>query len=292
VPLRAATADDRDAVTALGVLEEAVWYGEAEFNAEEVGEWIDEEGGVASGIVAVDDGGIVRGFASPGRHEALYVADPARTDALAAELLPWLLARGPVEELTAFAGDAARLAAFELHGLAPHRSSFSLLRPDSAGPLPAPAFSDGVEVVPYRLGDADEEVHRLVFVEAEWSAVTGHSDRSLDAWREVTGHCTSLFLARRDGRPIGWVAGRIMSSGRGYVDLLAVATSERRRGLGRALLLHAFADLRRSGARDLALGVQADNESALGLYRSVGLEVEREWRVFSSRRGRRSPRRR
>lgn len=31
----------------------------------------------------------------------------------------------------------------------------------------------------------------------------------------------------------------------------------------------------------LGLGVEAKNASALGLYRSVGLEVAREWRHYS-----------
>jgi len=73
--------------------------------------------------------------------------------------------------------------------------------------------------------------------------------------------CRSAFVARRDGRPVGWVAGR---------------------GLGRALLLHAFADLQVAGGRDLTLEVQAENAAALGLYRSVGLEVEREWRIYAT----------
>jgi ribosomal protein S18 acetylase RimI-like enzyme len=94
--------------------------------------------------------------------------------------------------------------------------------------------------------------------------------------------CRSLFLARRNGRPAGWVAGRLLASGRGQVDTLAVARGERRRGLGRALLLHALADLQLAGARGLALGVQAENQAALGLYRSVGLEVEREWRIYTT----------
>jgi ribosomal protein S18 acetylase RimI-like enzyme len=64
--------------------------------------------------------------------------------------------------------------------------------------------------------------------------------------------------------------------------MLAVAMSERHRGLGRALLLHAFADLQPAGGGDLTLGVEAENAAALGLYRSVGLEVEREWRVYET----------
>jgi ribosomal-protein-alanine N-acetyltransferase len=76
------------------------------------------------------------------------------------------------------------------------------------------------------------------------------------------------------------VAGRVLAAGRGYVSTLAVAAAERGRGLGRALLLHCFAELQRAGARGLTLGVEAENAAALGLYRSVGLEVEREWRTY------------
>jgi ribosomal protein S18 acetylase RimI-like enzyme len=280
--LRSATDGDRDAVFALGVAEETAWFGEADLSAEEFGELVDGEGGVALGIVALDDGGRVRGFASPGRHEAVFFADPGRIDELADELLPWLCEQGDVEELMTFAGDTARLAAFERHGLRHRRSAFSLVRPDGAGPLPAAAFPEGVEVAPYRLGDADEEVHRLIYVDAAWTAVPGHAERDLETWRESMRPCGSTFLARRDGRPVGWVAGRVLASGRGYVDSLAVSVTERRRGLGRALLLHVLSDLRRAGAHGLTLGVQADNETALGLYRSVGMEVEREWRIYAT----------
>jgi ribosomal protein S18 acetylase RimI-like enzyme len=280
--LRSATDSDRDAVLALGVIEEAAWFGEAEVSAEEVGEWVDDEGGVAPGVVAVDDSGRVRGFASPGRREAVFLADPAWTDALADELLPWLHEQRDVVELMTFAGDTARVTAFERHGLRHRRSSFWMARLDGAGPVPAAAFPDGVDVAPYRLGEADEAVYRLVYVDAAWASVPGHAERDLDAWREKERACRSMFLARRDGRPVGWVAGRLLDSGRGYISTLAVATSERGRGLGRALLLHAFADLQLAGAHGLALGVEAENETALGLYRSVDLEIEREWRIYAT----------
>src|SRR5947208_2515920 len=122
--LRPATDADRDAVLNLGVAEEAAWFGEAESSADEVGEWIDDEGGVTAGVVAVDDETRVRGFASPGRREAVLLADTSETRVLADELLPWLLARREAIELMTFAGDAARLAAFERHGLRHHHSSF------------------------------------------------------------------------------------------------------------------------------------------------------------------------
>ena len=280
--LRSATEDDRDAVLALAVAEEVAWCGEAEISAEQVGEWIDEEGGMRAGVVAVDDDGRVRGFASPGRHESVFLADCALTDALADELLPWLCAQRDDVKLETFAGDSARVAAFERHGLAHLRSSFTLARPDDARPLPAAAFPAGVDVAPYDLGDADDAVHRLIYVDAAWASVAGHAQRGLDEWRQGVRSCRSLFVAQRDGRPVGSVAGDLLESGRGYVKLLAVAISERGRGLGRALLVHAFADLQAAGARGLVLEVQAHNETALGLYRSVGMEIEREWRIYAT----------
>jgi ribosomal protein S18 acetylase RimI-like enzyme len=282
VTLRSATDGDRDVVLSLGVAEEAAWFGEAETSAEEVGEWIDDEGGVAEGVVAVDGDGRIRGFASSGRREAVFLADPAETQVLADELLPWLHQQRDVVELMTFGGDAARVTAFERHGLRHLRSSFSLARPASPGPVPAAGFPDGVNVAPYRLGDDDEAVHRLIYVDAAWASVPGHAERDLDGWREKERPCRSLFLARRDGQPVGWVAGRLLDSGRGYISTLAVATNERGRGIGRALLLHAFSDLQLAGALDLTLGVEAHNETALGLYRSVGLEVEREWRIYAT----------
>jgi ribosomal protein S18 acetylase RimI-like enzyme len=228
--VRSATQRDRDAVLALGVAEEAAWFGEAELSAEEIGEWIDEG------------------------------------------------------ELMTFAGDLARVTAFERHGLRLRRSAFSMVRSDTARPVPAAVFPDGVEVARYGLGDGDEAVHRLIYVDAAWASVPGHGERDLEAWRKKERQCRSMFLACRGGRPAGWVAGRVLDGGRGYITTLAVAASERGRGLGRGLLLHAFADLQQAGARELTLAVEAENETALGLYRSVGLEVEREWQIYATAR--------
>jgi ribosomal protein S18 acetylase RimI-like enzyme len=280
--IRSAGDGDRDAIFALGVAEEVAWFGQAEVSAEEIGDWIEEEGGVASGVVAVDDAGTVRAFGAPGRHQAVLLADPARADLLIGQLVPWLRDRCDVVRLMTFAGDTARVAAFEHLGLRHVRSSFVMARADSAGPVPDAAFPDGVEVAPYVFGGDDEAVHRLIYVDAEWASVAGHAERDLDQWLDTARRCRSAFLARRNGRPVGWVAGRVLPSDRGHVDMLAVATSERHRGLGRALLLHEFADLQRIGGRDLTLEVQAENVAALGLYRSVGLEVEREWRVYET----------
>jgi len=279
--LRPATVEDRDPVCALGVVEEDAWFGSAEHTAGEVGEWIDEEGGFDGGVVAVDAEQGVRGFASPGRHGMVYLADPAEPDALADLLLPWLQEQRDAVQLLTFGADLARIGAFERHGLRHVRSSFTLARPAAAGPLPDAAFPAGVGSAGYRLGEDDEAVHRLVYVDAAFGAVEGHTERDLGEWREKERR-SSMFLARRDSRPVGFVSGHIGGGGRGEVGQLAVAAGERGRGIGRALLLQAFGDLQTAGAHDLSLDVEADNEAALGLYRSVGLGIEREWRTYST----------
>ncbi|MDQ6775760.1 MAG: GNAT family N-acetyltransferase [Actinomycetota bacterium] len=278
--LRLATKGDRHSVLALGVCEEEDWFGQAESSAEEVGEWVDEEGGITAGVVYVE-AGRVRGFAAPGRHgSCVLIADPVCPASAINILVPWLREHGPVQVIT-FGADRERVAALERHGLRHIRSSFSLARPADSPSLPGADWPDGIDLARYALGEDDEAVHALIYVHAAWVSVPGHTDRDLDAWREAMRPGLRAFLARRDGSPVGWIASRVLDSGVGYVSGLAVALSERRRGLGRALLLHGLADLVAAGANSLALDAQAANDTALGLYRSVGLEVKREWRVYA-----------
>jgi mycothiol synthase len=59
-----------------------------------------------------------------------------------------------------------------------------------------------------------------------------------------------------------------------YIDQLAVRRPWRRRGLGRLLLLTAFAAVREHGYAEAVLGVDADNETgAVGLYEGLGMRT-------------------
>jgi ribosomal protein S18 acetylase RimI-like enzyme len=57
---------------------------------------------------------------------------------------------------------------------------------------------------------------------------------------------------------------------RGWVNYLAVEPSERRRGIGRALMAAAEAGVRALGCPKLAVQVRADNPEALAFYERLG----------------------
>jgi ribosomal protein S18 acetylase RimI-like enzyme len=275
--LRPATPADRPDLIALALAEDAAWSGATAVSADEVGEFVDSFG---PGVVFVRDGRVA-GHAAVGEgDEAILLVDPGGSPEPVLEaLVGWLGERGH-HDVDSYARDARRIAWLEANGFL-HRRSFFDLRRGIEPPLAPATWPGGVAVARYRPGEDDAAVHALIYVDAAWDEVPGHTRRSLEAWRSTLTPEYRGWVARRDERPVGWVTGRVFDDGRGWIEQLAVARSARGRGLGRALLLHSLAELRSRGATTLATGVQAANENAIGLYRDVGFEVEREWRVYS-----------
>jgi mycothiol synthase len=69
--------------------------------------------------------------------------------------------------------------------------------------------------------------------------------------------------------------------GVGWVGILGVLRDWRRRGIGRALLLHSFDEFRRRGLPRAGLGVDAESlTGANRLYESVGMHVVRRLDFF------------
>jgi ribosomal protein S18 acetylase RimI-like enzyme len=277
--LRPGTCADRPDLIALALAEDAAWSGAPAVSAEEAGEFIDSCG---PGVIFERDGGVA-GYAAGGEGGGtILLVDPGDDPGPALEaFIAWLGERGH-HEVSTYARDARRIAWLEANGFTYRRSAFDLQR--GINPPLAPAvWPTAVAVARYRPGEDDDAVHTLIYVDAAWGEVPGHTQRSLQAWRSMLTLEHRGWVARRDERPIGWVVGRGFPDGRGWVEQLAVARSARGLGLGRALLLHSLAELSSEGATSLALGVQANNENAIGLYRDVGFEVEREWRVYGTR---------
>lgn len=69
--------------------------------------------------------------------------------------------------------------------------------------------------------------------------------------------------------------------GRGWVNSLGVRLAWRGRGIGIALLRHAFGEFRARGLREAALGVDVQNPTgATRLYERAGMHIERQYDVF------------
>lgn len=102
--------------------------------------------------------------------------------------------------------------------------------------------------------------------------------RPLESWRaahiDKAGWDPSLWLLHEDARgPAGVALCARLDEGVGSVEYLAVAERSRRRGVGRALLLHGLAALRAAGLTVGELFVQAENANAARLYESVGMRT-------------------
>lgn len=97
-----------------------------------------------------------------------------------------------------------------------------------------------------------------------------------------------FFLLEADGVLEGFLITRYpllapIFGGVGEIVLVGVARETRRRGLGTALVEHAFGFLRGKGVREARLHVDVDNTPAITLYERLGLRklyrIERYYRT-------------
>ena len=140
-----------------------------------------------------------------------------------------------------------------------------------------PVWPEGISVRVFRPGE-----ERAVY-DTDMEAFQDHWDFfriPFDRWRDY-------HLGRSDFDPSLWflamegdeIAGTALCSsearpGIGRVGILAVRRPWRRRGLGRALLLHAFRELRNHGRAKADLNVDGENlTGAVRLYERAGMHV-------------------
>lgn len=148
---------------------------------------------------------------------------------------------------------------------------------------PAASWPDGITLLP---GEADGDLR--AFYETTEEAMAdhwGHVAISFEEWREQRERShfdpSLWFLALDDGEPVAAVMCSI-SDGIGWVDSLAVRRPRRRRGLGCALLTHAFHELYGRGMRRFALGVDAESPTgATRLYERAGMRIGQQYATYS-----------
>jgi mycothiol synthase len=218
-----------------------------------------------------------------------YVHPEHRGCGLGAALVEWLEEetghRGRrIARSSLLAGDRAAAGLFAGRGFEAVRHFYRMLV-DLDSPPPAPSWPEGFEVSAFQPGD-EQAIHAVI--EEGFAEHWGHEAHDLAHWQTSTfgqpWWDPSLVYLVRQGDEV--VAGEInaVRFGGGWIGHLATRKPWRGRGLGRALLLHAFAEFHRRGDMRISLAVDAENETgATELYESVGMRVASQWDVWEKR---------
>jgi mycothiol synthase len=171
------------------------------------------------------------------------------------------------------------------------RRGFGLIRHsqrmtiDLAEPTPDPVWPDGVEVRTFEPGDERTfyEAQQETFADS-WEPVEEPFEEWSHSLLEGPSFVPDLWFLAMDGADAAGYAichPHAALPDAGWVRLLGVRRPWRRRGLGGALLLHAFGEFRRRGLRRVGLGV--DSESLTGanrLYEQVGMHVAARFEIY------------
>jgi mycothiol synthase len=290
VELRAPVDDDVAAISRVVDAQDVAWWGQPDGDIDDVRQQLDRVrsamGSLTSGSrVAVAGDRIVGVALAVGHGQTSVAIDGSASEASSIRrvLFEWLAELGDDVEIDSPAQDVDRLADIATLGFAPSRSSFELERVGDTSDLPDPVWPAAIVPAPFRLGVDDEELHEMIY--SFWTDVPGHTHRPIDEWRSwiLAGpwfESDLIVVARGDGG-VGPIAGcaisRQFAGGVGWVSQLGIDRSARGIGLGRGLLIEACRRLSAREPRIIGLGVEAENANALGLYRSVGFEIAREW---------------
>ena len=203
----------------------------------------------------------------------------------------WLLRQGeeraselgfPIALTWCLAPDTDARALFERSGYCEVRRFYRMLV-EHEGEPPAPEWSERFRVSTFEPG-AGPAFHAAMdeaFAD-EWNHVSMPFEQWAKRRMNVRDFDPTLWFIVREGNEIAAVlrcdAAR---GGAGWIGALGVRRPWRRRGLGLALLRHAFAEFYRRGQPRVGLGVDAQNPTgATRLYERAGMHVAYEAAAF------------
>ncbi len=281
--LRAPLRNDAPAIAALLAARELAAFGRSQGTLEELlAEWESSAfDPVRDAVVAEEAGGRLVGYAVAHRYGSFAEADPAApADEVASVLLDWCERRQremgwPKHRISIPASDVEakrRLA----------RRGYRLVRSNWRMTLELAGLPDTPRVPEVRLRELDPRADAAALHELDQTAfdgVAGTEQISYAAFVEEHLQARELDaglsrVAERDGEIIGFALVRSLAAESvAYVDILAVHPREQGRGIGRTLLIEAFAAARRSGLEQGRLGVAGDNPKALRLYTGIGMRT-------------------
>jgi mycothiol synthase len=297
VALRAPTLDDLPALTDLINRDSQELYGEREESIESLRQWLtgpklNPQTDARIAVVDRDFRGYIDVDPEP---EPIYWADlrvpPSEPDEVRLALLNWVVNRtlergGELLRFFSASIDEAKKRLLEERGMQVIRH-FYRMRIELDGVPAEPEWPEGLTVRSANPDDAERvyEAHQESFAD-HWE----HVRIPFREWQHHMmgeGYDPSLWFIAEDG---GEIAGVSLCRERhgekdvGWVAELGVRKPWRRRGLGRALLLHSFHEFRRRGFSAAALGVDAESlTGANKLYEDAGMRVTRQSDVYEHR---------
>lgn len=148
---------------------------------------------------------------------------------------------------------------------------------------PAPEWAEGITLRPFTADmahavyEADEEAFQ-----DHW----GHLPLTFEEWQHWTMKRedfdpTTWFLAMDGDEIAGFSLCKDEKESGGWVHVLGVRRSWRRKGIGLALLQHSFGEFYKRGIRNVYLGVDAQNlTGATRLYERAGMHVIRQYNAY------------
>ena len=278
---RGAQWDDAGAVLALLVARHTADVGLPLFRLEEVqDEWRSPDVELSRDTLLIEIDGALAGYAVVHRPGAFAVVAPEHEGrGVGARLLEWVQQRERERAVDAHRQIAASTNArarelFEDAGYRQVRSYWRMARPLDRG-ITAVDPPPGISLRPL---DPDGDGRALHALDAEsFASSPDYVPESYEMFvqEHLRAHdvAPELSLVAQDGREVvGFLlARRWQHEGSGYVDLLAVAPSHQRRGIGTALLTHAFAGFASAGLVQAQLGVASDNPRGLRVYEAAGM---------------------
>ncbi len=309
--VRTATMDDASTVHGLIAACDIAVVGQTDLTAEELAQdWKEPGTNLATDtqLVFAADGRLV-GYAVIADHFRpvtpyfdVYVHPDLWADdqGIGAALMEWCEARArqvfdkvPADARVALHGytystDTFYQNTLSAAGLIPIRHSFHM-RINFDGAPQTPVWSDGISV---RTFQADEDKHLVLDVlrasfQDHWGYAEQpyeeHYERWLHYWNDDFD--PSLWFLAIDGETIAGIClckpSRGGDENLGWVQTLGVRREYRKRGVGRALLLHAFHDLYQRGKKAVGLGVDASSlTGAVRLYENAGMNVHKRFDLY------------
>jgi mycothiol synthase len=290
VRLRPATLDDFDAIAELFRAGVEI-YEELAFDPEELRLWLTSprlelerdvrlayEGDRLVGYVDVDPIGEnpIRWWSDVRLHPE------AEFSAVAPKLLEWVEGRvhgGVLRTWTPAALERLRRE-YERRGMRRIRGSYRM--EIDLNDLRTPVVPAGIEIRTLEEGQERiaYEVHEETFVDS-WDHVSEPYEEWLHYLVKAESFDPTLWFLAWDGAEPAAVEICRVRDDIGWIGVLGVRRAWRKRGLGRALLLHAFDEFKRRGLDRAGLGVDAESlTGAHRLYESVGMHVARQLDFF------------